>query len=337
MKTTVIVGDLNVDVVLSKMERMPRPGEELFVDRSVLKAGGSAANTAITLARAGCAVRLIARVGTEVGAAFLVEDLRSCGVDVSAIRMDPAASTGITVSFPFPGTAERAYLTYPGSLSETGIGDLKIEDLANGNFDGVAGETSAGHLHCSSYFIQEMLQAGTGPLMKEAKSAGMTTSLDPGRWAVRLPEGDGSAGRARPWDMSALFPYFGFIDWFMPSAEELWGITGIADPVRALESLSPELQGVVVKAGAAGALTRHEGRIKRHSTPAARPIDTTCAGDCFDAGFLYGLSTGLTLEESADLGNRFGALAVSCLGLPERSKIQSLLKDRRDGKDMTNG
>jgi sugar/nucleoside kinase (ribokinase family) len=334
MKTIVIVGDLNVDVVLPKTDRMPRPGEELFLDHFALKAGGSAANTAITLARAGCPVRLFARVGTDGGAAFLVEELRSCGVDTSSIRMDPSASTGITVSLPFPETFERAYLTYPGSLSESGLSDIIVEGPEIGRQKSAGWGIPGGHLHLGSFFIQERLQADVGPLLKDAQRAGMTTSLDPGRKAVKPSEGDSTAGRDEHWDLSNLFPYFEFLDWFMPNAGELEGITGIADPGRALESLSPDLKGVIVKLGAAGALIRHRGKIQSRPTPAAYLLDTTCAGDCFDAGFICGLSMGLSIEGSADLGNRFGALAVSCLGLPETERIRSLMRDCGYGRDF---
>jgi sugar/nucleoside kinase (ribokinase family) len=327
MKTTVIVGDLNVDVVLPKMERMPSPGEELFFDRFALKAGGSAANTAITLARAGCPARLFARVGTDGGAAFLVEELRSSGVDISFVRMDPAASTGITVSLPFPGTAERAYLTYPGSLSESGIGDIFVDATGDRERKESGWSIPGGHLHLASFFIQEKLRNDVGPLLKDPKRDGMTTSLDPGRTAVKQPENASIVGRAEPWDLSPLSPYFEYLDWFMPNGGELGGITGTADAGRALETLSTYLNGVVVKLGAEGALIRHGGTVKAVPAPVAYPLDTTCAGDCFDAGFLCGLSMGLPIEKTAELGNRFGALAVSCLGLPEIENIRSLLRE----------
>jgi sugar/nucleoside kinase (ribokinase family) len=155
----------------------------------------------------------------------------------------------------------------------------------------------------------------------------MTTSLDPGRTAVKRPGGGSTAGRAKPWDLSPLSPYFEYLDWFMPNGGELGGVTGIADPGRALESLSADLKGVVVKLGAAGALIRHGGTVKAVPALVAYPLDTTCAGDCFDAGFLCGLSMGLPIEKTAELGNLFGALAVSCLGLPETGNIRSLLRD----------
>ena len=236
-------------------------------------------------------------------------------------------SSGITVSLPFQGTSERAYLTYPGSLSESGIGDIIVEAPAAGRRKGTGWRVPGGHLHLGSYFIQERLQTDVGPLLKDAKRAGMTTSLDPGRTAVKHSEGDLTAGRAESWDLAPLSPYYEYLDWFMPNAVELGGITGIADPGRALESLSTDLKGVVVKLGAAGALIRHGGTVKAVPAPVAHPLDTTCAGDCFDAGFLRGLSMGLPVEKTADLGNRFGALAVSCLGLPETASIRSLLRE----------
>jgi sugar/nucleoside kinase (ribokinase family) len=155
----------------------------------------------------------------------------------------------------------------------------------------------------------------------------MTTSLDPGRRVVRVAEGDGAETRDSAWDVSPLSPFFEYIDWFMPNGEELKGIAGAPDVARALESLSPKLNGVVVKLGPEGALTRQGGRTRSHPAAAVPCLDTTCAGDAFDAGFLCGLAKGLSLDESVGLGNHFGALAVSCLGLPDRDGVRALLGD----------
>jgi sugar/nucleoside kinase (ribokinase family) len=52
-------------------------------------------------------------------------------------------------------------------------------------------------------------------------------------------------------------------------------------------------------------------------------VDTTCAGDCFDAGFLAGILSGARFTEAVGLGLKYAARAVSCMGLP-KEKIDEL-------------
>jgi sugar/nucleoside kinase (ribokinase family) len=77
----------------------------------------------------------------------------------------------------------------------------------------------------------------------------------------------------------------------------------------------------VVKAGADGAWLWRDGKAVRVPAVPAAVIDTTCAGDCFDAGFLQALCRGLDPLQAVAAGNRFGALGASCLGLPSRHQL----------------
>jgi sugar/nucleoside kinase (ribokinase family) len=150
----------------------------------------------------------------------------------------------------------------------------------------------------------------------------MSTSLDPG---------DDPAGRWEAADLEACFP---LIDWFLPNANEIRALTGRTDVEDALQSVSPTLRGVVAKAGPQGAYGRWDGAIHRFPALPAESVDTTCAGDCFDAGFLFGLygaAAGRSPAEAVGLANRLGALAVSGVGLPAAPELREEARnyDRR--------
>jgi sugar/nucleoside kinase (ribokinase family) len=296
-----VLGDLNLDIVLSGIVDLPVLGTERVARDCVVKPGGSAANVAIMLARNRCPVRLFSQTGNDEAGNFLLKQLERFGLHTDTISLSPSASTGLTISLTYP--EDRIYITYPGSVAKT-----KKADLKDGYID------KGAHLHLSSFFLQSSLQKDIGSLLRDASAAGMSTSLDPGSDTVES------------WDVSELIDNFKFLDYFMPSSDEICALTGTRNVHDALDVFPREARVVVVKAGVHGAVTRRRGTIEHHAAIPVDAVDSTCAGDCFDAGFLFGLYQGKSFQEAVQRGIEFGAQAVSTLGLPSEG-IDDFLKE----------
>jgi len=296
-----VLGDLNLDIVLSGLEEFPSFGNERLASGCAMKPGGSAANVAIMLAINGCPVRLFAQVGNDQAGEFLMKSIEAYGLDSKSISLSTQAATGLTVSLTFP--EDRMYITYPGSVAAT-----SLEELVNRYIE------QHGHLHLTSFFLQASLRKDIGEVLRKAKAADMSTSLDPG--------GDVND----TWDISDLKLCLQHLDYFMPNSDEICAMTGRENVKDALHAFPEEARTVIVKAGAQGALTRCNGIVETYSAIPVSTVDVTCAGDCFDAGFLYGLYAGNTFQEAVQKGLQFGAQAVATLGLPTE-KIEYFLKE----------
>ncbi len=302
-----VLGDLNLDIILSGLEGLPSFGEETLASGCVMKPGGSAANVAIMLAVNDCPVRLFAQVGNDQAGKFLLQDLLTFGIDTETISISKQGATGLTVSLTFP--KDRMYITHPGIVRTTSrkhLVDRYIEPHT--------------HLHLTSYFLQAVLRREVGKILREAKTAGMSTSLDPG--------GDTNG----QWDISDLREHLQFLDYFMPNSDEIRAMTDRDEVHAALRAFPEKAQATIVKAGAHGALTRYHGEIEEYPAIPVNVLDTTCAGDCFDAGFLFGLYRGETFQSAVQKGLQFGAQAVSTLGLPSED-IDHFLSSACPGKD----
>jgi sugar/nucleoside kinase (ribokinase family) len=292
-KTVVIVGDLNLDIIFSQINGQPAFGTELAAGDCIMKPGGSAANTAILLALNGCPVSFYSRVGRDFAGKLLVRRLEEYGVRIDTISFSDTYATGTTVSLTYPN--DRMYITFPGTISSTVPNDLKMTV-----------RSIQGHLHIASFFLQTGLRPYFGTLLKQAKKKGMSTSLDPG--------GD-VAGK---WDIHEIQDSLRYIDYFMPNREEFFGITGKNDIEEGLKTFPDCVSTVIVKAGIEGVFMRLNNEIVQYPALPVETVDTTCAGDGFNAGFLCGISRGMTIPDSVRLGNRFGAAVVSTLGFPLR-------------------
>lgn len=295
MKTIVVLGDLNIDLIFSGVETMPVLGREILANDYRLKIGGSAANTACMLALAGCPVRFYGSVGDDFFGRWLIAELKKYGLDPKTVRLAGGQRTGVTVALTYP--EDRMYITDSGTVATASLGDMAEGYLVEG-----------GHLHLAAYFLQKKLKPDIGGLIRRAKTSGMTVSLDPGH------DPDGK------WDLSGLKSYWRYLDFFLPNADELKSLAGIGGLERALASFPPaSVKGVVVKHGAHGALLRNNGRVEKYPAPGkVKVIDTSCAGDCFNAGFLAALNRGDSVENAVRRGNRYGAAAVGAVGLPEK-------------------
>ena len=304
-----VIGELNVDLLLYGEDVVPAFGQaEKLVDDAVLTVGSSSAIFAHQAARLGLRVAFAGKVGTDAFGEFMVDRLARVGVETSTVVVDPRVKTGATVHL-VRGT-DRAMLTYPGSIAALRPDEVDEDLLADTR-----------HVHLGSYFLQRGLQPGLPDIFARAREAGATTSLDPG-WDP-----------GESWD-SDLRGVLAHTDVFMPNEQELLALAGSSIVEDALEGFE-EIPTMVVKRGDAGAVARANGSTVTCSPPRVKAVDTTGAGDSFDAGFLFGLLSGYDLQRALEAGCLCGALSTEKAGgvdaQPDLGSLR-LLVDREGGE-----
>jgi sugar/nucleoside kinase (ribokinase family) len=306
-KRVLVVGEINVDLLLQGYHAFPTPGREVLVEDFTMALGGASAICAMGLARLGTPVRFAGVVGADVWGEYCLGVMRASGIDLTPVRSDPDLKTGVTVSI--TSSSDRALVTYLGSITA-----LSSSDIDDRVFDGVD------HLHVSSYFLQSRLQAGCRDLFRRAGRHGLTTSLDPG-FDPRETWGPELAETLRE------------VDVFLPNEVELAGITGLSDPDEALGALENRRTLTVAKLGARGAMTRHHGKTIARAALRVTPVDTTGAGDSFNAGFLHAWLAGGPIEQALELGAACGALSTLGLGgtssQPTLGQAEAFLRSSR--------
>ncbi|MGH3171168.1 MAG: carbohydrate kinase family protein, partial [Trebonia sp.] len=176
----VVLGDCNADLLLSGGDVTPAFGqEERLVGQANLTIGGSGGIFAAGAARLGLRVAMAGVLGDDVFGRFMRESLAARGVDLSAVRTHPVLPTGLSVHL--LRDTDRAILTNPGTIPELRAEDIDVDLLR-----------SARHVHVSAYFLQSGLWTGLPGLLRAARDAGATVSLDPnwdpsGTWDQGLP------------------------------------------------------------------------------------------------------------------------------------------------------
>jgi sugar/nucleoside kinase (ribokinase family) len=286
MKNILVVGETNVDVVLRGA--LPQAGREVLAEDCVLTLGSASAICAMGLARLGNPVSFISRAGADVWADYCIDILQRGGIDTSHVACDPALKTGLTVSLVSGGN--RALVTYLGCIDAVTAADVPDSLLAG-----------ATHLHVSSYFLQSRLRPACGSLFARARAHGLSTSLDPGFDPREKWNGD-------------LHATLQSVDLFFPNEVELLAITGRADPAGALHAIHNGHTRTIVKLGSSGAMTIDNERVLHVPAFSTAPVDTTGAGDSFNAGFLHAFVRGQPLLDCVIAGNACGALSARDLG-----------------------
>ena len=119
--------------------------------------------------------------------------------------------------------------------------------------------------------------------------------------------------------LEALKGLLTYVDYIIPNESEASLLTGVESPYENARLLvEAGARCVVIKLGANGCLIRTATEcMEIPSYPVERVVDTTGAGDCFAAGFLWGLQQGLALEECGRLACATASCAVECMGATE--------------------
>ncbi|HEV8565291.1 MAG TPA: carbohydrate kinase family protein [Actinomycetota bacterium] len=284
-----VLGDANPDLVLRGGDLVPVFGQqEQLVDEAILAVGGSGAIFACAAARLGLHVGICGVVGNDPFGRFMREELTEAGVDVRGLTVDPTRPTGVTVVLSRPD--DRAMLTAAGTIA--GLSGASVSrDLLR----------DARHVHVSSYFLQDALRPDLPELLDEAHAAGATTSVDP-NWDP-----------AENWD-SGLLTLLPAVDIFLPNSAEARNITGIDDIDVACESLAGRGGLVAIKFGDGGGMVQKGDEAVRVPGITVDVVDTTGAGDTFDAAFLAAWLEGWPPERALALANVCGAMSCRAAG-----------------------
>jgi sugar/nucleoside kinase (ribokinase family) len=299
----VVVGELFFDEILSGLQAFPKLGEEAFARRYCREVGGGAAITACGLAKLGANVAVLGVIGPDGD--WLTDRLSKFGVHTSLIEQDHGEPTGLTVSV--STREDRAFFSYYGA-----------NDVLNSYLrrpDWIEHMCAARFVHIATA-PDGKLDATLIPVLKRARA---TVSLDVQSHMSWLTS---------PSNLRILRA----VDLFFPNeleAEWVSGQSGVHGILRGLRA--KRLQRVAVKLGGKGAaLTwdRHELFIDPHPVETE---DTTGAGDCFNAGFLFALLRGETRESCLRWANICGALSTRELGgiggFPTLGEVEAALKE----------
>lgn len=288
--SVVVVGELNVDMILTGEDIVPEWNREKIANQFEIVLGSSSAITACALVSLGVEVTFVSVVGADYFGEFCIQELQRMGVNTDHIHIRSDIKTGVTLSF--STSSDRGLVTYPGSIPCV-TPDMVTESLLR----------EADHLHFGSYYLQDQMREHWSTLFAQAQQLGVSTSFDTG-WDIR-----------NLWDRSGIEQLLTTTNLFIPSEEEILHIYNTSHMEEVITKL-PDLVGdVIVKLGSQGSLLVDTTKqlLTIRSYPVT-PIDTTGAGDCFNAGIIYGYLQGYRRATLLEFANACGALSTQGVG-----------------------
>ncbi len=309
MPQVIAIGEALVEIM--------RPDKHVPLDQAGIFQGpyasGAPAIFAVAAARLGLSTGFIGTVGADGFGRLLRRRLQEEKVDTTYLTDVPDYTTGIAfIAYAADGGREFVF-----HLRQSAAAVLSAERLQAEYFAGV----SWLHISGSALFLSESSHDACARALELTKKAGGKLSLDPNLRPELM-----AVDEAR----DLLTPFLEAADLLLPTAVEAHILTGSNDDDTAAGILLARPDQIVVfKRGSAGAsVFTQDGRvdIPRFSM---REIDPTGAGDCFNAGFIYGLESGWSLERAGVFANAAGALAVTrqgpMEGAPTVQKVNKIL------------
>jgi sugar/nucleoside kinase (ribokinase family)/kynurenine formamidase len=280
-----------VDVLGRPVAHIPEGQGRQLLDEIRVTAAGTAAGTAVDLAKLGLDVVSLGAIGSDRLGEFLLAVLQDHGIDTRHLTRKDAVQTSATM-LPIRPNGERPALHVPGATPLLVRGDIDLHDV------GPVGAVHVGGADVLGHFAGDPLR----DILVEARAAGAITTLD-----VLAP------GDPDTWER--LGPLLEHVTYFLPNEDQLRRLAGTDDLVEAAgAAIQRGVEAVLVSCGAAGCLLV-TGR-EQWSIPAfdVEVVDTTGCGDAASAGFLTGVLAGWSLEDSAWLAMAAAALVVGGLG-----------------------
>lgn len=304
----VTVGDSIIDIIVP-VSRFPNRNEDTVLGMGIKKQLGGAANFLLQARRLGATVGIIDSVGNDDLGLHYIDTLKREGVDVSRVfvRDDLPTSCCIVLvdrkgNHVYIGIHGAGWHLLPEEVDPNFIRDSKI-------------------LYVSGYTLHGTpLRDSVLKAVDIAYSSGMPIFFDPSPAASDIP---------KEILQKVLSLSYGVLlnD---REAKILTGSGNIREAARKILSCGPKI--VIIKRGAKGCVAVGDNLYEKVSAFSVEVVDTTGAGDVFNATFIYGFLQKWPLKEALTFANVVAAIKVTKLGagteVPTRAEINNFLRKR---------
>jgi ribokinase len=302
-----VIGSLNTDLV-AMVDRFPGPGETLIGNDFKTTCGGKGANQAFAAGALGGNVAMLGQVGKDDFGTAQLRNLSSQGVLTDYILRDSRQPTG------------RAFI----GVDASGENRIIVVPGANGSFTSKKLQTQAVAIESAKLLLLqlEIPHNTVAEAIRLGNKAGATLILDPAP-AAPLPD---------EWLIS--------IDYLTPNLSELGLLSGdLIDNHTSTKSITTSARKlcdrgsrcVIVKLGSRGALQVTATESTHYPAAAVKAIDTTAAGDCFNAAFAVELQNGKSENEAIRFAHTAATLSVTKQGaqssMPTRQEVESSIPE----------
>ena len=294
----ILPGTYFCDLVFTGLSGMPSLGKEIFGNGFDILPGGTF-NTALALHRLGLRTGWAADFGNDFFSQIVLRAARREGLDGSLFRMHDFPLRSVTASLSYP--EDRAFISFMDPMEAR----LPAEEVRQYKprcllLPWLVYDEDAIRL------IQLARQQGTFVYM------------------------DSQSNEATLQD-AGVVEAIRSVDVFAPNATEAQRLTGKGPVEEALACLAELAPLVLIKLGKDGVIARQGKQVVRAPAIKVAVVDTTGAGDCFNAGFLYGYLNGKPLEACLRYGNLCGGLSTTargCMAAPTARQVERLFKQK---------
>ena len=317
MKKILCFGDCNLDILIP-IKELPVKGGCSFSSSVIINHGGGGGNVAVALHKLGFNITMISKLGKDIFGDFIKKYFEDMGINTKHLYFSDY-STGLTVGLISPD-GEKRWIAVRGDAADLHIKEKEINEIELLNFLYISGVVVAEGKESRETAIK---------LAERVFKSGGKVFLDPN---LRLPE----------WKISkeiknAFEHIFKYINVFIPNQKELQLLGEDEDMKKSASNiLQKGVQGIWVKKGNQGC--SYFTKEKHFQLPAheIKVIDTSGAGDAFDAAVIYGTLSGFMPEKCGEFAISFAETTVQKIGttkaLPNSIEINKLINIFKDKK-----
>lgn len=299
MQNILVIGSLNTDMVIHTKE-VPRVGQTVMGKLQGYVPGGKGANQAYAAAKLGTGVSMLGKVGDDDLGKQLIDNLSTVGVDVSGISCQKDETSGLAVIY----------------VNENGNNSIVVLPAANST--------------CDVSFIKENEE-----LISKSKIIliQLEIPLDAAYLAIELAHKHSCTVILNPAPAPDTIPdnVLGMVDYLTPNESELEKLSGISVTNKETARKASDIlikkgaKNVIATLGREGAIWVNDQGLKAFEVEDIEVVDTTAAGDTFNAAIAVGLSENMSIDEAIVFANKAARICVSRSGaqssIPSRAEI----------------